>query len=71
MQAELRKLIKKYGEHDHFDGTKEVCKVTCQGCGKTIYSSDDDEIDCSISTRKSANFWHRGCYEKVWDSKLK
>ena len=65
-QKTAKSLIKKYGKSDHWEGVgtrkpKEIYRTICQGCGKPILSNTEDKIDCAVSSRGVANFWHRRC----------
>ena len=67
-EEDVSKMIKKYGRcvECNARGTTTLASVRCQGCGETIMSNDCKDVDYSITTRKSANFWHTACFGNAW-----
>lgn len=70
-QAEVKKAISRYGKYVRKEGRKNIYKVVCQGCGKTIFNVTPVEIEAVITKSGTAIFWHSECTEKAWDSKLR
>lgn len=70
-KTDVSKMIKKYGKPEDYNskGSVEVAKVVCQGCGEAIFSNAEklDEVEYSITKRKSAYFWHSRCTGSVWN----
>ena len=70
-EQEVQKMILKYGKVE--DVRPKSAWVVCQGCGKKIFSNITDlhDVGFSETKRKTCQFWHEGCYEKVWDSPIR
>ena len=67
-EEDVSKMIKKYGKAVSWTSRGGVKKavVKCQGCGAEIFSDNCKDVDYSITTRKSGNFWHSDCFGNVW-----
>ena len=70
-QKDVRTLITKYGKFIRKEGTKNVCEMKCQGCGGVITNKDEGELDAVFTKRGTAFVWHRSCWPKVWNSRIK
>ena len=74
MTDEVKKMILKYGENKKKLGNRiKSAEVICNGCGKKIRSDDPDvgDIEYSLTKRKTFYAFHRKCFRKTWDSKIK
>ena len=72
----ITKAIRKYGTKVRAYVSKKepgLYTVICPGCGKEIRvpGSELDDIQCVITKRDSATFFHTDCFMKVWDSKIR
>ena len=73
MTNDVKKMILRYGKNKQYLGARTIsAEVICQGCGKTI-KSDDIPADTQyvLTKRKTLYVFHRKCYQKVWDSKIR
>ena len=74
MTGDRLKLIKKAGKCKRPAAGKDkgLWITVCQGCGKTISSTDpDDGIEFTVSKMKSIFFFHTGCLTKAMNGPIK
>ena len=71
--SDVKKMVLKYGYDKQYTGTRTTsAKVVCQGCGEEI-SSDDipDDLQYSLTKRKTCVFFHGRCYKAAWNSLIR
>lgn len=74
MTGDRLKLIKKAGKCTRPAAGKDKGEwiTVCQGCGKTIKSTDPDEgIEFSVTKKGSIYFFHTGCLKKAMNGGIK
>ena len=67
---EIAKYIRKYGVCKRRPAGKDkgLYETKCQGCGEVIRSDGDlSDVELSVNSRGSANFFHSRCFRNVWD----
>lgn len=68
----LANRIRAVGEPTGKKKSLPIRVVCCQGCGKKIQSDGDlKDVEYVKTKRGSEWFFHRGCMDKVWKTKIR
>ena len=72
VQADIRKMITRNGKFIRYEGPRKkgIYAVACQGCGRTILNTTDEELGMCQTKRGTLIVWHARCQDKIGDNKL-
>ena len=66
-------MLKKYASENTYEnnGRVKTAKIRCAGCGEWISLTDKlDDVQISVTKRGTGVFFHTGCMDKIWKSKI-
>lgn len=66
-------MLKKYATERSYEsnGRIKTARIRCAGCGEWISLDGKlDDVEISVTKRATGIFFHTGCMNKVWRSKI-